>query len=101
MQNYIDLLLTCQDDELESIFNVLSCWIWQKGDFFHWISVLNRIDAIYERIVKEYQLPKQVSPLKEKDQKLIVSSLQFVKTLWENATNKAIYASYDVIITFI
>jgi E3 ubiquitin-protein ligase HUWE1 len=70
---------------------------WAKSDFSHFVKVLNRIDSVYEKIIKEYFVPNQIRPLESHDQRFLVNSLKFSGMLWEHCTNKSIYNSYDVI----
>ncbi|KAJ3321382.1 hypothetical protein HDV06_004367 [Boothiomyces sp. JEL0866] len=95
LEQFIVQLQNVEESELINVIQSLGNWVWPKTDLFHWIAVLNRVDAILERIVKKYELPYQSMPLEEFDKKLVLGTLHLTKTLWDNATNRNLYNSYE------
>jgi hypothetical protein len=75
---------------------LVETWHYAKTDLFHWIPVLNRFDAILERLIAHYNLPDQNSDFASQDKSLLVHILSFTRVLWENSTNRALYNSYEV-----
>lgn len=64
---------------------------------FYWVTVLDRFDAILSRICNEYNLKDiQTKRFASETKLLLLSILEFSRTLFENSTNRNIYNSYDV-----
>ena len=70
-------------------------WAYAKTDFFHWIGVLNRFDDLLEKMVKKYELPNQKECLNEVDKATILGIIKITEHLWDNATNRNLYSSYE------
>lgn len=85
----------------ESLFSVSKelderGWHFPKSDLFHWTSVLNEWDDILERMVTKYSLKElQKMEFEESDQLLMRGILKLTWYLWENCTNRNLYASYE------
>lgn len=71
-------------------------WTWPKADFFHWIPVLNRFDSLLESICAEYDLKEpQIKPFTVDAKRQLMAVLNFTRILWDNCSNRNIYASYE------
>lgn len=72
-------------------------WTWPKSDFFFWTPVLNRFDSILETVVAKHDLKHlQTVPFSPATKELLLAVLDFTRTLWDNCTNRNVYASYEV-----
>lgn len=95
----ITLLVDCSTENLaQVIHDNLIDWPWSKTDFFHWIGVLNRFDKLLEEIILKYELPNQSNPLEKSDVVLVLAILKLTLHLWEHATNRNLYSSYERLI---
>jgi E3 ubiquitin-protein ligase HUWE1 len=92
------LILSTEIEFIEIALEISSnAWLWPKTDFFHWIAVLNRMDSLLESIVKKYGLPVQNQPLENQDVQKLIACLSLTRVLWDNATNRTLYNSYEVL----
>lgn len=74
------ILLLTESTDFITDAKLITTHPWPKTDLLHWVPVLNRIDALLEQ------------PESDKDVEIcLVLSL----LIWENTTNRGIYASYD------
>jgi hypothetical protein len=93
----INQLETAPEHELGDALRRHPRWTWPRTDLQCWIQVLNRFDEILERLSSDYALPNvQSNPFTPKTKDLVLAILRFSQLLFENATNRKIYASYDV-----
>ncbi|ORX87893.1 DUF908-domain-containing protein [Anaeromyces robustus] len=96
IQQLVEILTNCPENELHKIIVENSPWKNQKSDLYHWISVLNRFDVILESINQKYELKHiQVKNFDEDSKNLLLSILTFTRYLWENCINRNIYNSYE------
>lgn len=97
----LTVVTTLEDDnDLVALLNSHLVWVWPRTDLHHWIGVLNRFDAILDQIIKDYDLNSmdhaQTSPFTPRTAALLHAILAFEKVLLENATNRKVFASFDV-----
>ena len=89
-------------DHLAPVLASVTCWPYPKSDLYHWIPLLNRMDAALEEFVAKYKLAAggvsvgaddNWSP---DDKAELLAILKLSTFLWENCTNRSLYASYEV-----
>ena len=107
------------DEDLVAVLEPLCHdWNYPKADLFHFIPILNRFDGILETITKKHGLyvqpPSQTDvkkasaenvspalvqamPFSPAAKQLLTLILRFSQLLQENATNRNIYTSYEVL----
>ncbi|PVU85911.1 hypothetical protein BB561_006872, partial [Smittium simulii] len=78
-------------------------WPFLRGDFYHWVKVLDRFDAILERTIKELDLDNKeiyvsYNTIDNNTTTLICSILDFTRLLMENCVNRNLYSSFDRLI---
>ncbi|OUM66190.1 hypothetical protein PIROE2DRAFT_40993, partial [Piromyces sp. E2] len=96
IQQLVDVLTNCPENELHKVIVENSPWKNQKSDLYHWISVLNRFDVILETINQKFELKHiQVINFDVDTKNLLLSILTFTRYLWENCINRNIYNSYE------
>lgn len=98
LKSLIDDLTQCSVDELPNKLSQNSTWERPRGDLFHWVSLLNRFDEIFEQIIKEYELDQEFPKLREIPQKqaeLLISCLNFTYVLLDHCANRSIYSSSE------
>ncbi|TPX56315.1 hypothetical protein SpCBS45565_g08434 [Spizellomyces sp. 'palustris'] len=89
-------LVECPEDDIPTVVEEVGHWPFPKTDFFHWIPVLNRFDAILEILVEEYDLKNlQNRPFSLQHKEVLLAILRFSTHLWENCTNRSLYNSYE------
>ncbi|KAJ7579230.1 hypothetical protein C8J56DRAFT_339945 [Mycena floridula] len=92
----ITKLVQTPDDELPEVLGKIAVWIWPRSDLNAWIKVLNKFDAILERLIITYDVDKlQVNSFSPEDKKTLLEILRFERLLLENSTNRKMYNSYD------
>jgi hypothetical protein len=98
LEHIIQNLSLCSEEDFIENANRFSSspWIWPKTDLYHWVKVLNRMDFAYDLIVKKYHLPVQSQSLEKEDIQLLIANLSLTRVLWDNATNRTLYNSYEV-----
>ena len=71
--------------------------MWPRSDLHSWVKVLNRFDDILKGFIDEYELDKlQINPFTPQTKALVTAILHFETLLLDNATNRKLFASYDV-----
>ncbi|KAI9021182.1 hypothetical protein DFJ74DRAFT_607013, partial [Hyaloraphidium curvatum] len=96
LADLIQKLSTVAEAELPNVIGSFRDWTFPKSDFFVWIPVLNRFDGILETIIAKHDLKHyQTVPFSAQTKELLISVLGFSKILWDNCTNRNIYASYE------
>ncbi|WFD40296.1 HECT-type E3 ubiquitin transferase [Malassezia japonica] len=71
-------------------------WMWPRGDLYSWVAVLNRFDAILERVCAAGDLkPVQWRAFDAETKRLLLAILSFSRLLLENCMNRKLYASYE------
>lgn len=93
-------------DHLAPVLADLTSWPYPKSDLYHWIPLLNRMDTALEGLVAKYGLatkaPGSVVAVgadgtwKTDDKAELLAILKLSTFLWENCTNRSLYASYEV-----
>ncbi|CAH6718464.1 E3 ubiquitin-protein ligase Tom1p [[Candida] jaroonii] len=94
LQSLIDEITNCHLTELPGKLKSNMEWNRPRGDLYHWISVLNRFDDIFEAQIKKYQLDQEfvkLSIMSSKDSELVSTCLTFTFMLLEHCANRAIY----------
>jgi E3 ubiquitin-protein ligase HUWE1 len=91
----------CDDDELPTLLApIIREWAWPRTDLTHWITMLNRFDAILEGVVRDYDLSSmehcQLNEFTPRTKDLLLSILGFEQVLLSNSTNRKIFASFEV-----
>lgn len=72
-------------------------WRYPRGDLHGWIPIIDRFDDILAQAIKEYGLTQiQTNDFTPKTKELILQVLRVEKILFENCTNRKLFASYDV-----
>jgi E3 ubiquitin-protein ligase HUWE1 len=72
-------------------------WPFPKTDLFHWVPLLNQFDELLESLTKTYELSKlQEKDFLKEDKENLLALLKLTWFLWENCTNRNLYASYEV-----
>ena len=92
-------LSTCpQEDLAAELESHLSTWDHPRGDLYNWIPVLDRFDAILEKINMESgcAVGAQMKEFDVTSRTLLIAILRATRLLIENCTNRSIYNSYDV-----
>ncbi|KAK4518814.1 ribosomal RNA biogenesis protein rrp5 [Mucor velutinosus] len=85
-----------EKEHIPSIIRELSSWPYARGDLFHWVAALDRLDAILLDICTEYNLKDiQTKPFDDQTKELILSIIDLARILFENCTNRNIYNSYE------
>ncbi|GAN06879.1 conserved hypothetical protein [Mucor ambiguus] len=85
-----------EKEQIPTIIRELSSWPYARGDLFHWVVVLDRLDGILLDICTEYNLKDiQTKPFDDQTKELILSIIDLSCTLFENCTNRNIYNSYE------
>ncbi|KAL6452439.1 TOM1 Probable E3 ubiquitin-protein ligase TOM1 [Candida maltosa Xu316] len=100
----IDNLTNCDINDLPQLLIENLNWSRPKGDLFHWISVLNRFDEIFEQMIKKYGLDHEyvkLSLFDQTDELLVTSCLRFTYILLDHCSDKQVYASSDRIFDLI
>ncbi|EGW33462.1 E3 ubiquitin protein ligase TOM1 [Spathaspora passalidarum NRRL Y-27907] len=98
LKSLIDDLANCELRDLPVRLNANLKWERPRGDLLHWIPVLNRMDSIFEEMIKKYGLNDEFVKLQIislQDQSLIIACLQFTHTLLEHCSDRSIYASSE------
>lgn len=98
LQSLITQLTSSDEKELVAVINQNLKWERPRGDLFHWVSVLNRFDEIFERLIKAYGLDDEHPRLREvsgEDETLLVACLNFTYLLMDHCANRSIYASTE------
>ncbi|EPY50204.1 HECT-type ubiquitin ligase E3 Ptr1 [Schizosaccharomyces cryophilus OY26] len=70
-------------------------WAYPRGDLYSWIPVLNRFDAILEKIVEDYELKNKVQarPFDSLIFTVLLEVLKFSTYLLKHCANRSIYNS--------
>jgi E3 ubiquitin-protein ligase HUWE1 len=98
IKNLLRRIQQAPDNELPSAL-ALSEWSLPKADLYHFIPVLNRFDQLLESIIQQHDftLTIQRVPFSSETKHLLLSILRFTRFLIENATNRGIFNSHEVI----
>ena len=71
-------------------------WPFPKSDLFHWTAVLNQWDEVLGELVTKYSLKElQKIDFSKDDKDVLRGILKLTWYLWENCTNRNLYASYE------
>ncbi|KAG2736502.1 hypothetical protein G9P44_000592 [Scheffersomyces stipitis] len=98
MRSLIDDLTSCSIKELPAKLEANLKWEKPRGDLLHWVSVLNRMDEIYEEIINKYDLENEFPRLQlfsQEEQTLICSCLKFTYILLDHCSDRQIYSSSE------
>lgn len=97
LAEFIKKLAGASTEEVTQLLSEVDTWKWPRSDLNAWIKVLNRLDAILEDIIKEYDLDKlQLRPFTDEAKRTVTEILRFERLLMENSTNRKTFTSYDV-----
>ena len=97
MADLILKLVDTPNEDLSDFLTQIDVWKWPRSDLNAWIRVLNKLDAIMEDIINEYEVDKlQRKPFTPYHKRLLSEILRFERLLLENSTNRKTYNSYDV-----
>ncbi|VEU19917.1 DEKNAAC100738 [Brettanomyces naardenensis] len=99
-------LTSCSIPEMITLMQekISEPWNGLRVDLFHYISVLNRIDAILQQHVEKYELSAEYPRLQEvstDDDVLITTCLDYTYSLLEYSNNKGVYNSSEHIYSLI
>ncbi|RLV95953.1 putative E3 ubiquitin-protein ligase TOM1 [Spathaspora sp. JA1] len=100
----IDDLTECHLSTLPDKLSSNLKWERPRGDLLHWIPVLNRMDQIFEDMIKKYGLNEEhvkLQIISSQDQQLIIACLNFTQTLLEHCADRSIYSSSERIFDLI
>lgn len=93
----IDKLADTPNEDLAELLGGIESWKWPRSDLNAWVKVLNKLDAILEEAIRDYDVDKmQMNPFTPSTKKLICEVLRFERLLLENSTNRKTFNSYDV-----
>ncbi|KAI8912022.1 hypothetical protein DFJ77DRAFT_86217 [Powellomyces hirtus] len=96
VKGFATALAECPEAEIAARVQEVDSWPFPKTDFFHWIPVLNRFDAILETMVEEYDLKNmQSKDFTAEHKALLLAVLALTTHLWKNCTNRSLYNSYE------
>ncbi|KAI5957642.1 TOM1 [Candida theae] len=104
IKSLIDGLIHANEEEFIVLLKSNLQWKRPRGDLLPWIPVLNRIDEIFARYIKEYDLENEFPKLRvipEDDAHVILTCLEFTNTLLSNCSDKHIYSSMERIYALI
>lgn len=104
LKHLIDDLVACPMDELPLKLLANLKWERPRGDLFHWVSLLNRFDEIFESQIKKYGLEEthpKLRELEKSDADLLAACLQFTLVLLDHCSNRSIYSSSDRIFSLL
>lgn len=93
--------LECPEDELASLLTALvpldAPYTYTRTDLHNYIPLLDKFDAILERIIEEYKIDfGQGKAFTDTDEELILEILRVERLILDNSTSRRIFASYDV-----
>lgn len=96
LAEFIKKLAAAPTEQVTQLLADIDTWKWPRSDLNAWIKVLNKLDAILENIIKEYDLDKlQLRPFSDEHKQLVSEILRFERLLMENSTNRKTFNSYD------
>lgn len=104
IRSLIDDLTNFDEERFITLLKSNLKWKRPRGDLLHWIPVLNRIDEIFARYIKEFDLENECPKLRlipEREAEVIVTCLEFTNTLLSNCSDKHIYSSMERIYALI
>lgn len=96
LTDLIKQITDAPENDLPELLKKNMKWETSKSSLLNWVPVLNRFDAILERITTKYGLSEEnCKPviLKNDDVALLSPVLDFTHMLLDNSTNKSVYAS--------
>ncbi|OLL25644.1 E3 ubiquitin-protein ligase TOM1-like, partial [Neolecta irregularis DAH-3] len=94
IKKFIDIAISSLDVDLPSHLSSLQKWVYPRGEMFHWIPVLNRLDEVLEKLVEKYELTKvQGAPFEDFDKSTLLSVLKFTSFLFDHSANRSLYNS--------
>ncbi|KAL2314487.1 E3 ubiquitin-protein ligase ptr1 [Schizosaccharomyces pombe] len=98
-----EFIRQAQNEEVTSDLGLVSLcsefrkndWPYPRGDLYSWVPVLNRFDAILERIVEHYSLKDKVQtkPFDSDTLSILLEILSFSAHLLSHCANRSIYNS--------
>ncbi|CAN4103909.1 unnamed protein product [Withania somnifera] len=86
---------------LENIEEPLKSFVWEfdKGDFYHWVDLLNHFDTFFEKYIKSRKDLQFDDHFLESDpqfpREAVLQVLRVIRIIVENCTNKHFYSSYE------
>ncbi|KAI5958943.1 TOM1 [Candida pseudojiufengensis] len=104
VKDLIDKLINSNDEEFSKLLSANIKWNRVRGDLLHWIPILNKIDDIFAKYIKEYDLENEYPKLQiipKEDTSKLVTCLEFTNTLLNNCSDKQIYSSSERIYALI
>jgi hypothetical protein len=98
LRNLIDTLTTAPDHEFLNLLVAATAegFYWSETDMFHWIPILNKIEAKLKRLIKLLDIAETTEADRDGHYKFIIKQLEFTKMLWDNSANRDVYSSYEV-----
>ncbi|XP_075495888.1 E3 ubiquitin-protein ligase UPL1-like [Primulina tabacum] len=82
------------EDSLKSFF-----WVFDKGDFHHWVDLFNHFDTYFEKYIKPRKDLQLGDNSLESDppfpREAVLHILRVIRIILENCTNKHFYSSYE------
>ncbi|CAO3595637.1 unnamed protein product [Absidia cylindrospora] len=91
LRNVIKHLEEDTETHIPKLIEQLDKWIYPRGDLFHWVGVLNRFDAILQRICDEYKLDTIQSTGFDPTTKTLILSIANLVSLSLNIVQTEIY----------
>lgn len=98
LKNLINQLTTCNIKELPEVIESNLKWERPREGLFIWIPVLNRIDEVFEDVIKRYELDNEDPKLQimsDFDQRITIACLKFTFMLLDHCYNRSIYNSTE------
>ena len=97
MVELINRIADHPDDTIHERLSDIDVWKWARSDLNAWIKVLNKFDAILEKVIIDYNVDTlQLQPFDTQTKRIVMEILRFEKLLLENSTNRKMFNSYDV-----
>ena len=94
-------ILATSTEALPAYLSDINVWKWPRSDLNAWIKVLNKLDAVLEEIIREYELDHlQTKEFSPQVKETLTQILKFERLLLENSTNRKMFNSYDVSLLF-
>ncbi|KAK6934616.1 HUWE1/Rev1, ubiquitin binding region [Dillenia turbinata] len=94
INNVIAIPFECIEEPLKGFV-----WEFDKGDFYHWVDLLNHFESYFEKYIKPRKDLQIEDNFLESDppfpQSAVLQILHVIRIILENCTNKHFYSSYE------
>ncbi|XP_073159024.1 E3 ubiquitin-protein ligase UPL1-like [Henckelia pumila] len=98
IKTFINNVIATPPENIEDSLKGFS-WVFDKGDFHHWVDLFNHFDTYFEKYIK----PRKDLQLEENSlesdppfpREAVLHILRVIRIILENCTNKHLYSSYE------